>query len=33
MELPKGKNMRLPNFDYTGSNVYFVTICVEKRLQ
>ena len=27
MELPKRKSPRLQNFDYTGNNYYFVTIC------
>ena len=30
-ELPKRKPVRLHNFDYGRSGVYFITVCVEKR--
>ena len=30
-ELPKRKNIRLKNFDYSSPGVYFVTICTENR--
>ena len=30
MELPQRKKNRLPDFDYSTPNVYFVTICAEK---
>ena len=31
MELPKRKQNRVPEFDYGTPNVYFITICTEKR--
>jgi REP element-mobilizing transposase RayT len=31
MELPKRKNNRLNNFDYSQPGVYFITICVKNR--
>ena len=30
-DLPKRKDVRLKNFDYSSPGVYFVTICTEKR--
>lgn len=32
-ELPKRKNTRLKDFDYSSSGAYFVTICVRDRMQ
>lgn len=31
MELPKRKNIRLPNFDYGNDGAYFITICTKDR--
>ena len=31
MELPKRKQIRLPNYDYSASGAYFVTICTANR--
>jgi REP element-mobilizing transposase RayT len=31
MELPKRKNTRLKEFDYSESNYYFITICMKNR--
>ena len=31
MELPKRKNIRLKNYDYSQNNAYFITICVKDR--
>ena len=31
VELPKRKNIRLPNFDYGNTGAYFITICVKDR--
>ena len=31
MEFPKRKKTRLPEFDYSGSGAYFVTICTQDR--
>ena len=33
MNLPKRKQNRLQNYDYSGSGAYFVTICTEGRAQ
>lgn len=30
-KLPKRKNIRLSNYDYSTTGVYFITICIEKR--
>lgn len=31
MGLPKRKRNRLPEYDYSAPNVYFITVCTEKR--
>lgn len=31
MALPKRKPIRLPGFDYSSPNAYFITVCVESR--
>jgi REP element-mobilizing transposase RayT len=31
MELPKRKNIRLKNYDYSSPGTYFITICVKDR--
>ncbi len=31
MELPKRKQIRLKNYDYSNSGLYFITICTHKR--
>ncbi len=31
MELPKRKNIRLPNYDYNQDGAYFITICTKER--
>ena len=31
MELPKRKNIRLKDYDYSQAGAYFVTICVKER--
>ena len=31
MELPKRKNIRLPNFDYKNVGTYFITVCTKDR--
>ena len=31
MDLPKRKALRLPEFDYSSSGAYFVTICTQDR--
>ena len=31
-ELPKRKNIRLKNFDYSSAGAYFLTICTKDRL-
>ena len=31
MELPKRKNIRLENYDYSSPGIYFITICVKDR--
>lgn len=31
MELPKRKNNRLPGYDYSTANAYFITICTQDR--
>ena len=31
MELPKRKQNRLTEYDYSTPNAYFITICTEKR--
>ena len=31
VELPKGKNNRLPGYDYSMNGAYFVTICAKDR--
>ncbi len=31
MELPKRKNIRLENYDYSSPGTYFITICVKDR--
>ena len=30
-ELPKRKNLRLKNFDYSSAGAYFVTVCIRDR--
>jgi len=31
LELPKRKNMRLKNYDYSQNNAYFITICTQNK--
>ena len=31
MELPKRKQIRLPDYDYSSTGAYFVTICTYER--
>jgi putative transposase len=31
MELPKRKQLRLPDYDYSQRGVYFITICTQHR--
>ena len=31
LELPKRKNMRLKDYDYSQNGAYFLTVCVENR--
>ena len=33
MELPKRKNTRLKNYDYSLNGCYFITVCIKNRLQ
>jgi len=32
MELPKRKNIRLKDYDYSQNGAYFITICTKDRL-
>ena len=32
MELPRRKNLRLPNYDYASNGAYYVTICTQDQL-
>ena len=32
MELPKRKNLRLPDFDYASNGAYYVTVCTQNQL-
>ncbi len=31
MDLPKRKNIRLKDYDYSQNNIYYVTICTHNR--
>ena len=31
MDLPKGKSPRIPGFDYSSANYYFITICTHEK--
>ncbi len=33
MELPRRKNVRLRDYDYSHNGLYFVTVCVKNRLK
>lgn len=33
MELPKRRQIRLPDYDYSKNGAYFVTICTRQRQQ
>lgn len=32
MEMPKRKNLRLPDFDYASNGAYYVTVCTQNQL-
>lgn len=30
-ELPKGKKLRLENYNYSGTGCYFITLCIKNK--